>query len=380
MTSSFNFTENTNVSLIAFIYGGVATADFDKDDNTDILLTGLSIEGYAVSPIYINNGSGDFSFNTNASFFPPSVNRGSVVTADFDSDGDTDILLTGYDSSPNFISQIYSNNGSGDFSENTDVSLPSIVFSSVATADFDKDGDVDILLTGLGASAIISQIYTNNGSEGFSQNTNVSLPGVFTSSVATADFDNDGDTDILLTGFDGSTAISQIYTNNGSGGFSQNTNVSLPMFLTGSVTTVDFDKDGDTDILITGIGDNGPMSQIYTNNGSGGFSQNTNVSLPGVYFSSVATADFDKDGDIDILLTGNDSSIDLVNPYAMSTISKIYTNNGSGGFSENTNVSLTGVFKSSVATADFDKDGYTDILLMGYDISKNIIVQVYTNA
>ncbi|HAO10470.1 MAG TPA: RNA-binding protein, partial [Planktothrix sp. UBA8407] len=53
----------------------------------------------------------------------------------------------------------------------------------------------------------------------------------------------------------------------------------------------------------------------------------------------VTTADFDNDGYTDILLTG-------------SGISKIYTNNGSGGFSENTNVSLSGVSKGSVTTAD----------------------------
>ncbi|MCF3564566.1 VCBS repeat-containing protein [Planktothrix agardhii 1807] len=73
------------------------------------------------------------------------------------------------------------------------------------------------------------------------------------------------------------------------------------------------------------------------------FSENTNISLTGVYRSSVTTADFDKDGDTDILLTGRDSS--------NNRISKIYSNNGSGGFSENTNVSLTGVASSSVTTA-----------------------------
>ena len=41
MTSSFNFTENTNVSLTGVYYSSVTTADFDKDGDTDILLTGL---------------------------------------------------------------------------------------------------------------------------------------------------------------------------------------------------------------------------------------------------------------------------------------------------------------------------------------------------
>ncbi|MCB8766372.1 VCBS repeat-containing protein [Planktothrix agardhii 1029] len=144
----------------------------------------------------------------------------------------------------------------------------------------------------------------------FTENTNISLTGVYRSSVTTADFDKDGDTDILLTGRDSSNnRISKIYSNNGSGGFSENTNVSLTRVSSSSVTTADFDKDGDTDILLTGGDSSGnPISKIYSNNGSGGFSENTNISLTGVAYSSVTTADFDKDGDTDILLTGRDSS------------------------------------------------------------------------
>ncbi|WP_254173273.1 FG-GAP repeat domain-containing protein [Planktothrix pseudagardhii] len=207
----------------------------------------------------------------------------------------------------------------------------------------------------------------------FTENTNISLTGVYNSSVTTADFDKDGDTDILLTGYDSShNPISQIYSNNGSGGFSQNTNVSLSGVGYSFVTTADFDKDGNTDILFAGYDSfYKRISQIYGNNGSGGFSENTNVSLTGVYFSSVTTADFDSDGDTDILLTGKDSSSNY--------ISKIYSNNGSGGFSENTNISLNGVYKGSVTTADFDSDGNTDILLTGKDSSNKPISKIYSN-
>ncbi|WP_254175165.1 beta strand repeat-containing protein [Planktothrix pseudagardhii] len=362
--------ENTNISLNGVYLSSVTTADFDSDGNTDILLTGYDSSSNPISKIYSNNGSGGFSENTNVSL--TSVATGSVTTADFDSDGNTDILLTGKDGSGP-ISQIYSNNGSGGFSENTNVSLTGVFYSSVTTADFDKDGYTDILLTGYDSfNNPISQIYSNNGSGGFSENTNVSLTGVFYSSVTTADFDKDGYTDILLTGRDSSgNRISQIYSNNGSGGFSENTNISLTGVSYSSVTTADFDSDGDTDILLTGSDSSGnPISKIYTNNGSGGFSENTNVSLNGVFRSSVTTADFDSDGDTDILLTGYDS---FNNP-----ISQIYSNNGSGGFSENTNISLNGVYGSSVTTADFDSDGDTDILLTGKD-SSGRISKIYNN-
>ncbi|MFM6196466.1 MAG: FG-GAP repeat domain-containing protein, partial [Planktothrix sp.] len=128
MTSSFNFKENTNISLTGVVYSSVTTADFDSDGYTDILLTGQDSSGNPISNIYSNNGSGGFSENTNISL--TGVGYSSVTTADFDSDGDTDILLTGFDSSNNPISKIYSNNGSGGFSENTNISLTGVGYSS----------------------------------------------------------------------------------------------------------------------------------------------------------------------------------------------------------------------------------------------------------
>ncbi|MDT9313892.1 VCBS repeat-containing protein, partial [Limnospira sp. Paracas R14] len=93
--------------------------------------------------------------------------------------------------------------------------------------------------------------------------------------------------------------------------------------------TADFNGDGDIDILLTGRdSSNNPISRVYLNDGSGGFTHATNISLTGVYLSSVATADFNGDGDIDILLTGRDSSN---NP-----ISRVYLNDGSGGFTHAT--------------------------------------------
>ncbi|MFM6356816.1 MAG: hypothetical protein ACKPH7_10650, partial [Planktothrix sp.] len=54
MTSSFNFKENTNISLTGVYYGSVTTADFDSDGYTDILLTGQDSSGNPISNIYSN--------------------------------------------------------------------------------------------------------------------------------------------------------------------------------------------------------------------------------------------------------------------------------------------------------------------------------------
>ncbi len=84
---------------------------------------------------------------------------------------------------------------------------PALSGSSVAWGDYDNDGDLDILLTGNGAGAIISRVYRND--DGTFTDIEAGLPGVASSSVAWGDYDNDGDLDILLTG----VGISRIYRN-----------------------------------------------------------------------------------------------------------------------------------------------------------------------
>ncbi|QQW30644.2 VCBS repeat-containing protein [Arthrospira sp. PCC 9108] len=186
------------------------------------------------------------------------------------------------DSSNNPISRVYLNDGSGGFTHATNISLTYVYLSSVATADFNGDGDIDILLTGRDSSNNpISRVYLNDGSGGFTHATNISLTGVYRSSVATADFNGDGDIDILLTGMDSSNnRISRVYLNDGSGGFTHATNISLTYVDLSSVATADFNGDGDIDILLTGFdSSNNRISRVYLNDGSGGFTHATNISL-----------------------------------------------------------------------------------------------------
>ncbi|CAD5914344.1 FG-GAP-like repeat-containing protein [Planktothrix agardhii] len=139
--------------------------------------------------------------------------------------------------------------------------------------------------------------------------------------------------------------------------FTKDTSISLPGVYWGSVAWADYNGDGKPDFLLTGYDNsNNPISKLYKNTGSG-FSEDTSVSLPGVSASSVAWADYNGDGKPDLLLTGWDGS---------DYISKLYKNTGSG-FSEDTSVSLPGVSVGSVAWADYNGDGKQDFLLTGFD-------------
>ncbi|WP_211942291.1 FG-GAP-like repeat-containing protein [Cylindrospermopsis raciborskii] len=348
-----------NDDLPGVYYSSVAWADYNGDGKQDFLLTGLSSNG-RIAKLYRNTGNG-FE-DTTVSL--PGVSDSSVAWADYDGDGKQDFLLTGF-SSDGPIAKLYRNTGNG-FKEDTNVSLPGVRFSSVAWADYDGDRKQDFLLTGFDGSNPIAKLYRNTGN-GFEDKTPKDLPGVSDSSVAWADYDKDGDQDFLLTGDSSDGRIAKLYRNTGNG-FEEDTNVSLPGVAASSVAWADYDKDGDQDFLLTGFSsDFTPIAKLYKNTGNG-FEEDTNVSLPGVVFSSVVWADYDKDGDQDFLLTGSSSD---------GRIAKLYRNTGNG-FEEDTNVSLPGVAASSVVWADYDKDGDQDFLLTG-DSSDGPIAKLYRN-
>ncbi|MFH2049543.1 MAG: FG-GAP-like repeat-containing protein, partial [bacterium] len=227
--------------------------------------------------------------------------------------------------------------------------------------DYDKDGDLDILLTGNGVSNPISKIYRNYS--GSFVDISALLPGVSWGSVAWGDYDNDGDLDILLTGNGVSNPISKIYRNDGGGSFIDiAASITEPQL--GCAAWGDYDNDGDLDILLTSISGN---SKVYRND-NGSF-VDISASLPRVNNSSAAWGDYDNDGDLDILLTGD--------PFASDYISKIYRNDG-GSFVD-ISATLPGVSSGSVAWGDYDNDGDLDILLTGWDYTGDRISKIYRN-
>ena len=114
----------------------------------------------------------------------------------------------------------------------------------------------------------------------FTEQTAISLTGVSSSSVAWGDYDNDGFLDILLTGYDNSGGVSKIYHNNGNNTFTEQTSISLTGVGGGSIVWGDYDNDGDIDILLTGYTNlNGCESKIYRNNGNNTFIEQKFCSL-----------------------------------------------------------------------------------------------------
>jgi uncharacterized repeat protein (TIGR01451 family) len=339
-----------------------------------------------VSRVYRNDGanpSGGWAF-TDIGAGLMGVEDSSVAWGDYDNDGDLDILLTGKNDWGSSVFKIYRNGGPSAGWAFTDIGagLMGVYDGSVAWGDYDNDGDLDILLAG--GLFFGPRVYRNDG--GSFINIEAGFQNIEEGSGAWGDYDNDGDLDILLTGlrwnYDEWVPISQVYRNDGanpSGGWVfTDIDVGLMGVYYSSVAWGDYDNDGDLDILLTGLGDLGSgeyglVSQVYRNGGpSAGWAfTDIDAGLMGVYYSSAVWGDYDNDGDLDILLTGEDDNGDPV--------SKIYRNDD-GGFID-IGAELMDVEDSSTAWGDYDNDGDLDILLtgLGWDGDYALISRIYRN-
>lgn len=340
-------------------HSSIAFADIDGDSDQDLVITGDN----APTKLYTNNGSGSFT----AVFNPPfdDVALSSIAFADIDGDTDQDLMITGFINSNLNVSKLYRNNGSGSFTEITGTPFPGVKESSIAFADIDGDTDLDLMLTGeVNANQKIAKLYRNNGSGVYTEILNNPFVGVDISSVAFADVDGDSDQDLVITGFTSSQYISKLYTNNGSGSFTEVIGTPFTRVGFSSVAFSDVDGDTDQDLIIAGHTISGRICKLYQNNGSGVFTEVTGTPFLGIQNGSVTFEDVDGNGYEDLFITGYHLS-------QSPSISKLYLNNG-GTFTEDLNNSFPGVMNSSVAFADANGDSRPDLVITGRNGSSSI--------
>jgi len=365
------FTLVTSTPFIGVRNSSVAFSDIDGDNDQDVIITGQDHLNTPITKLYTNNGSGNYTLVTSTSF--TGVNYGLVAFADVDNDNDQDVLIYGRNTPNTYTESLYLNDGLGNYIFLPQPSFTKAFQSSAAFADIDGDNDQDIFMTGV-TDDLSSTLYTNDGVGNYSRITGCTINGVFKSSLAFADIDNDNDQDLLITGstsFVITTSYTGLYTNDGEGNYIyDSTGTTFPAVSGSSIAFADIDGDNDQDVLITGA-NVGQISNLYKNNGTGNFSLVGGTPFTAVSDGSVAFADIDNDGDQDLLLTGSSGSI---------SISNLYKNNGSGNYTLVTGTPFTGVSFSSIAFADIDGDSDQDVLITGYNSSSNIqISQLYKN-
>ncbi|MCF7800795.1 MAG: VCBS repeat-containing protein, partial [Candidatus Marinimicrobia bacterium] len=326
-----------------------AWGDYDNDGDLDLFVPTYN----AVDLFYSNNGDGTFSQITVGALVQDATRAYSAAWADYDNDGFLDLFVSQVD---NWNNTLYHNNGDGTFTKITTGSIVNDGGNSydAAWADYDLDGDVDLLVVNDNQANFL---YRNQGNGTFARVTNTVLTDFGGYRVSWADFDADSYPDVLVQQHSGTNA-NRLFRNNGNGSFTQIVAGILPNATYGNPFWGDFDNDGDLDLFLAREG----TSELYRNDGGNFTSVMTTAELTS---NSAAWADFDNDGWLDLYVANNGT-----NSY--------YHNNGDGSFSAITAGEFVTNSDNSfaVSATDADGDGALDLFVSNYSSQNN---QLYMN-
>jgi hypothetical protein len=366
------FQEITNTPLENVKVGDVAFADIDGDSDQDVLITGL-FGSQRIANLYSNDGNGNYSLITGTPF--EGVAFSSVAFADIDGDSDQDVLISGENTSGLFVTKLYTNDGSGNFSVVNFTPFIGVSKGDIAFSDIDNDGDQYVMIVGENNNIQGScELYSNDGSGNYVQVLFTPFVGLMEGTVDFADVDGDGDQDVLLTGInDNNQKVAVIHTNNGSGTFSSI--VVANQFIgvnESSVAFADIDQDNDQDVFIIGLDDNYQRTtNIYINNGSGSFSAMLFPPFFGVSDGDIDVADVDGDTDLDVVIIGKNNNNELK--------ANLYTNGGSGNYSLVNGMPFVPVSLGSINFSDINGDNYPEVLITGLDTNNQATTSLYQN-
>jgi hypothetical protein len=282
-------------------------ADVDDDGLPDLYLP-LIISGTLPDIFMHNKGGGVFvEEGDSRGIADPDGGSHGAAWCDLDNDGDYDLINgTTFDDKSGIQNDVFRNDGNGKFTE----VKPGVVESrqeatrAFISFDMDRDGDLDLFgVSNYQGSADPpyerNEIYRNEGNFKF---TLITIGDLYTAPAGQGaidtDYDGDGDIDVLAANRTGPV---NILTNDGKGNFTLTDPISIGIRHTApdGITTADVDNDGDLDMLLTGSNGRG---HLYTNDGG--------TFLHAQSFSGVAGymggfADLDNDGDLDLYFAGD---------------------------------------------------------------------------
>jgi len=300
------------------------------------------------------------------------LRKSAAAWGDFDNDGDLDLALSGENASGQKFTLTYQNqNGSLSLYANDLIGVSNESSGSLAWGDCDGDGDLDLIVAGNSASGPVTRLYLNDGVGNLSWDNTQPLVGVGHASVSWGDVDHDGDLDLLVMGYDGAANVTTVYENDPPGSFTPVSGLSLVGLRAGAADWADWDGDGDVDLMM--VGHNGTSRQVifYKNDGAGQLNDDGTHGLPGLSLCDAAWGDYDNDGDLDLALTG-----EISGSPSPQRCARIYQNTGNGTLTMV--VDLSQIYRSSCAWGDHDNDGDLDIAFCGYTGS-DIHTTIYTN-
>ncbi|MHC4841666.1 MAG: FG-GAP repeat domain-containing protein [Planctomycetota bacterium] len=326
----------TNLGSGQDISHGIALADFNGDGHVD-----TAINNYGSGSIYFNDGHGGMQLQGGTQLFMgwghSSYFGYDVDAADFDNDGDMDLLSASGEGA-----DLFTNDGQGNFTKAWTFQYQAVV-RAFAIGDLDNNGYLDIVVAASGSN----KVYLNTAGY-FTFGGEFQIVNDDTTGLTLGDFDGDGDLDCVVANtappsFPTPMVIPSpcaIYLNNGSGSFTFSADI---VGEASNVSAADFDGDSDLDLM---FGNDGYPTEVWLNDGSAGFTKLGDLGA-GSSATAIALADVDKDGDTDAIL------VNWVQ-------NRIYLNDGAGNFTASTNLAAGGNWCWDIEVADLNGDGELD--------------------
>ncbi len=269
--------------------------------------------------------------------------------------------------------------------------------------DFNNDGILDyFIISGQNnADTEVIGLFKGNADGTYTDVTEASdqLYAKSCSSALFIDIDNDGNLDLITVGKNGEDVFTDVYKNSGAPDYKfvpdwemadvfPGLSTESPDNGTKILVAFDYNNDGWTDLLINGnaggkweaVNGGNEQSRVVAimKNNKGTFELLKNpvngtedfISLNG---GSVDAADFNCDGYMDILATGYNDDL--------KTVTKLYKNNGDDTFTEVTGIDFVGHQQGETAFIDVNNDGYADIIEIGRDVNNgwNAFGKLYIN-
>lgn len=280
--------------ISAEAYGALCVVAADIDGDGDIDAVGALANDNAV--VWYENLDGQGNFGPARIISTQAASVIIVYASDLDGDGDPDVLSASVGDDK--VAWYENLDGKGNFGPQQVISTEGAGAYWVVTGDLDGDDDPDVVLASLHDGEV--SWFENLHPVGvFGPQQVVSAPGEGASSVATADIDGDGDLDILATSFYAHT-VSWYENLDGQGSFGPQRLIATAVEGAASAVAGDFDGDGDMDVASAAlIGDR--LAWYENVDGVGNFGPERVVSSQVRGSMIVAAADLDGDGDLELI-------------------------------------------------------------------------------
>jgi hypothetical protein len=374
------------VNLPQVKYSSIDWGDFDNDNDLDFVISGSEIslvpctEGIACPPSLtqiFQNDKGSFSRHhadlANLFF-------GDARWVDFDNDNHLDLYISGTDGGSRPTSPKMYRNENGNFVD-IKANITHTHQGKSDWGDYDRDGDVDLVISGFSQTGSIPLLRVVNNDHGyFSELNQDSFQGLFNSSVSWGDYDNDGDLDLVAVG-DYNDLPARIYQNRQCG--FELIAWDINMTAGDDVAWGDYDNDGDLDILVSGVCNRlqdapaaSPFTKIFQN--LNGHFVDTKTELIQLARGSVAWADFDNDGDLDFIMSGYYPRDIFKHPSDLSYKTLIYSNDlRQSTFRQNTPPSAPTNFRTFIQgnTINLSWDSSTDSETESSALTYNVYIE-----